>query len=430
MHWSLVLLAAILAYVAVAWVIRSRGLFSRYVMWYGPVLALKTDRVGFFDRFRQWSAAFRIYGSLGALAVIIVSVTITLLLVLAVHFTLLVQPEPTGIYKPQNIFLIPGINEYVPSTFAVWAAFILAIAVHEFGHAVLCRVESIGVRSVGALIAVIPIGFFVEPDETELENTKGMPKIRMFGAGITNNLLVGGLCFLLLIGVAGMAVPVSQPVIAGVYKDYPASLAGIPAGSLLQAVDGTAVADRAGVSELLNATRPGEMHTFTVESGGVSRDYTVTLAAWPAELGAHSGGFLGISYYDGAIVLSAMKGLVSPLGLIQFISIPFDPGTGGQLLRVLAFETPETQFYTEPFPLFWGIVHLLFWSAWININVGIFNAIPMVPLDGGYIMKEGVDRLLSRRGLSRFGPPLVSAVSSVMLVMLVSLVLLPYILHI
>ena len=55
-------------------------------------------------------------------------------------------------------------------------------------------------------------------------------------------------------------------------------------------------------------------------------------------------------------------------------------------------------YYQAPFAGFWGLIHLLFWCAWININVGIFNAIPMVPLDGGYIFKEGVDRLLDRRG--------------------------------
>jgi membrane-associated protease RseP (regulator of RpoE activity) len=101
----------------------------------------------------------------------------------------------------------------------------------------------------------------------------------------------------------------------------------------------------------------------------------------------------------------------------------------GQLLRVIAFETPETKYFKTPFPFFWDCVHLLFWCAWININVGIFNAIPMVPLDGGYILKEGIDRLFERRGIAKYGPPVISAISMVMMVMLVSLVALPYLLH-
>ena len=147
-------------------------------------------------------------GRAGVAAVIIVSVFITVMLFISVRYTLLVQPEPTGIYKPQNILLLPGINEYVPSTLAVWLAFIITIAVHEFGHAILCRVENIKVKTMGVLVAVIPIGFFVEPDEEELDRTRGMAKIRMFGAGITNNLVVGFSCFILLILCMGLVVPV------------------------------------------------------------------------------------------------------------------------------------------------------------------------------------------------------------------------------
>src|SRR5690606_31251041 len=121
-----------------------------------------------------------------------------------------------GIYAPQNILLIPGLNEYVPSTLAVWLAFVVTIAIHEFGHGILSRVENIRVRSMGALLFVLPIGFFVEPDEEELSQARGMKKIRMFGAGITNNIVVGGLCFLALILLMGLAAPAAGPVIGGV----------------------------------------------------------------------------------------------------------------------------------------------------------------------------------------------------------------------
>ena len=82
-----------------------------------------------------------------------------------------------------------------------------------------------------------------------------------------------------------------------------------------------------------------------------------------------------------------------------------------QFLRILAFETPDTTYYQVPFEGFWGVIHLLFWCAWINLNVGIFNAIPMIPLDGGYIFKEGVDRLLDRRGLMKYSGYVTGAVS-------------------
>jgi membrane-associated protease RseP (regulator of RpoE activity) len=54
----------------------------------------------------------------------------------------------------------------------------------------------------------------------------------------------------------------------------------------------------------------------------------------------------------------------------------------------------------------------------------------MIPLDGGYIFKEGVDRLLDHRGLLKYSSYVTSAVSYLMLFVLVSLVALPYLLHI
>jgi membrane-associated protease RseP (regulator of RpoE activity) len=430
MNWILLIIFLIAAYAAIAYYIHSRKLWEDHITFYGPILAIKTNRVGFFDKLAAFRTFFRIYGTTGVIAVIIVSVFITFMLFISVRYTLLVQPEPTGIYKPQNILLIPGINEYVPSTLAVWLAFIITIAIHEFGHAILCRVENIKVKTMGALIAVIPIGFFVEPDEEELDKTKGMAKVRMFGAGITNNLVVGFSCFFLLILCMGLVTPVSQPVIHGVYKDYPAASAGIPPGSIVTAVNGVPVNSRADVSTILNTTKPGNTLTLTVEKNKIVKDYPLTLTAWPGDIPDRTSGFMGVEYYDGAAVMSVIQGMLSPIGFFQFLIVPFANDSGIQFLRILAFETPDTIYYLVPFEGFWGVVHLLFWCAWINLNVGIFNAIPMIPLDGGYIFKEGVDRLLDRRGLLKYSSYVTSTVSYLMLVVLVSLIALPYLLHI
>ena len=430
MNWIFLIIFFVAVYAAIAYYIHTRKLWEDHITFYGPIMAIKTKRVGFFDKFAAFQKFFRIYGTAGVIAVIIVSVFITFMLFVSVRYTLLVQPEPTGIYEPQNILLLPGINEYVPSTLAVWLAFIITIAVHEFGHAILCRVEKIRVMTMGALIAVIPIGFFVEPDEEELEKTRGMAKIRMFGAGITNNLVVGFSCFVLLILFMGLVIPVSQPVIHGVYKDYPAASAGVPPGSIVTAVNGISVSSRADVSTILNTTKPGNMLTLTVINDNIPKDYSLTLAAWPDDVTDRTSGFMGVEYYDGSAILSVIQGMLSPLGFFQFLIVPFASDTGVQFLRILAFETPDTIYYQVPFEGFWDVVHLLFWCAWINLNVGIFNAIPMIPLDGGYIFKESVERLLDRRGLLKYSSYVTGAVSYLMLFVLISLIALPYLLHI
>jgi len=429
MNGLLILVLLVAIYAAIAFVIHRNKLWEEHIVFYGPIMAIRTKRVGFFDKFAAFRTFFRIYGSVGVVAVIIVSVFITVMLFISIRYTLLVQPEPTGIYKPQNLLLIPGLNEYVPSTFAVWLAFVITIAVHEFGHAILCRVENIKVRTMGALIAVIPIGFFVEPDEEELEKTKGMPKVRMFGAGITNNLVVGFACFVLLILFMGLVTPLSTPVIHGIYKNYPAENSGVPTGSLVTAINGVPISSRGDITNILNTTKPGETLTLTVEKNQIIKDYPLTLAAWPPAYAGPLTGFMGVQYYDGDSVKSTIGGMLSPLGFFQFLIIPFANDTSIQFLRILAFDTPETSYYQVPFYGFWDMIHLLFWCAWINLNVGIFNAIPMVPLDGGYIFKEGIDRLLDRRGLLKYSGYVTGAVSYLMLVVLVSLIALPYVLH-
>lgn len=425
MDWIWILLLAIAAYLVVAFVIRQRKIFSDHIVFYGPIMAIRTMKVAFFDNFTRFTTFFRVYASIGVAMVVIISVGMTILLFFSLSYTFAVRPPPTGIYAPQNILLIPGLNEYVPSTIAVWLAFVLAIAIHELGHGILSRVEGIRVKAMGALLLVLPIGFFVEPDEEELNEARGMKKIRMFGAGITNNIVFGSACFVIMILLMGPVVPVSGPIVGGIYQNYSADQAGLPAYSVIQAVNGTPVRTPAEVSALLNATHPGDQLVLTVLHDDQVRDYTLNLSSWP-EGTERTSGFMGITYYDPALVLEAVSQSISPAGFLRFLTVPFDISGIANPLRVLALETPATQFYIVPFAGFWGIIHFLFWSGWINISVGVFNAIPMVPLDGGYILKEGVDRAFERKGWLKYAPYLTAFVSVLMIVILTSLILLPY----
>ena len=186
----------------------------------------------------------------------------------------------------------------------------------------------------------------------------------------------------------------------------------MPQGSVVTAVNGVPVASRGDVSAILNTTKPGDTVTLTTAKNGISSDYKLTLAAWPSGYSNNqTSGFMGVEDYDGVAVKTAVGTMLSPIGFVEFLIVPFASGDGSQYLRILAFDTPDTSYYQVPFAGFWDAIHILFWCAWININVGIFNAIPMVPLDGGYIFKEGVDRLLDRRGLIKYSGYIVGAVS-------------------
>ena len=433
MTWIQILLLIVAAYLAIALYIRKRGLFKDHVMFFGPILAIKTERVEFFDWFRKFATPLRAYATLGVVMVVVVSVFMTLALILTVPQYLVHTPEPTGIYDPRNLLAIPGLNQAIPITAAVILGLLLTIVIHEFGHAILARIEDMRVRSMGLLIAVVPIGAFVEPDEEDVERARGMPKIRMFGAGITNNIVFGLLCFAVMFLLIGMATPLPIPLVQGVYQDYPAAEAGIQGYSVITEINGIPVKTQEEIAAIMEGTRPGDTITLTAVKDGVESTCTLTLEEWPEVLGGdRDSGFMGVYYYSAPAVKERLDriadlGLLAPLYLTIVPIDAFIQGNTMQLAILLA-DTPEQMAWEEPFPLFWGLVHLLFWTGWFNLLVGMFNAIPIVPLDGGYMMKEGVERLFERLGWSQqYAQRVVASISGFVTVMLILLITMPLI---
>jgi len=45
---------------------------------------------------------------------------------------------------------------------------------------------------------------------------------------------------------------------------------------------------------------------------------------------------------------------------------------------------------------FWILANSLYWIFWINLMVGLTNALPAIPLDGGYLFKDWADSILLR----------------------------------
>ncbi len=429
MDWLLVFLAALAAYLAVAAVLNTYKILPHNIVFYGPILGIKTESTNFFDWFKKFSRPLRWYGNIGILMVIVISVLMVVMLILSVDITMMVKPEPGAIHKPQNLFLIPGVNEFVPSTIAVWVAFIMTLVVHEFGHGILCRIENIAVKSMGVLFLIIPIGAFVEPNEEEVNKSPSFAKMRMYGAGIMNNMVTGIICFSLMIFMIGFAVPTNEPVVVGVYQNFSADSANVSIPSILRTIEGASVSTVDDVGIIMNNTAPGDTIRVGFEKDNAITEYDLTLSEWPEQFSNQTSGFMGIYYYDGNRVISAVQHLFSPLGFFYLISVPFNPSMEGQSLKILGFDLVDTSYYSVPFPGYWELLHLFFWGGFINFAAGLFNALPMLPLDGGLIFKEGVERLLARRNLEKYASQIVGMTSSMMLVLLIALLTLPYLLH-
>lgn len=432
MDWILPIIVLVTAYALVAYYIYKNKLWPEYITFYGPFMAIKTEKVGFFDRSIRFSTFLRIYGTLGVAMVVIVSALMTLMLFFSIQHIVIQRPPLTAANELKNVLAIPGVNDFIPFTFAVWLGLLATMVVHEFGHAILCRVEGIRVKSMGVLMAVIPIGAFVEPDEEDQEKTRGLAKMRMFGAGITNNILLGLACFALVVFLLGFAVPVPTPLIQGVYVDSPAHAAGIAPNSIIKEVNGIPVSSRDEVATLLNTTKPGDSVTLLTETKGTTSVHTLTLAAWPKEMSDRTSGFMGVTYYDAPVVKEQFRLFSEPIGLIILLAIPIytitDQASWSQF-SLLTIDSMEAIMWQVPFPGYWTVIQLLFWCGWFNLVVGTFNALPLVPLDGGYILREGVDRIMDRRGLLKYSGYISGAVSYVMLAVLLAVVILPLVLN-
>ena len=77
----------------------------------------------------------------------------------------------------------------------------------------------------------------------------------------------------------------------------------------------------------------------------------------------------------------------------------------------------------------WFIITLLYWLFWLNLLLGISNALPAYPFDGGFIFAGGVSWLCEKLGVrdeerrDRLTDSISSSVSTVVLFMFMILVL-------
>ncbi|PSP69054.1 metalloprotease [Halobacteriales archaeon QH_6_68_27] len=224
-------LAGLALYTVGVMALRARGMLPESVRVSGPIVTLHTGRGrDFLDGLAAPRRFWRAWGNFGVGAAIVIMVGAGLA-VFASALAAVQEPERSTIRNPQNVLVIPGVNDFLPLAAAPEIVFglVLGLVVHEGGHGLLCRVEDIEIDSMGlAFLAFIPVGAFVQPDEESRNGASRGSQTRMFAAGVTNNFFVTFLAFLLLFG------PVSGSI---------AAAAGVPVGS---SVDG-GPADRAGV---------------------------------------------------------------------------------------------------------------------------------------------------------------------------------------
>ena len=425
-------LAAVLVYGAIVYALWRSGQIGpdRVFSLMGPALMVKTrrgrsalERWGRFTRF--WTVA----SDLGiALAAAAMAVIVALLLFGAVaSFRLTPATAPS----PATALGLPGINPFIPIGYGL-IALVVGIVLHELAHGIVARSQRIGVKSLGILWCVLPVGAFVEQDDAEMQAASRRHRDRVAAAGVLANFVLAILFFALLSGLVATSV---QPVGNGVGVVYveggstAAQNTSLAAGDLILAINGTATTTVSQFESAIDATHPGQLVNvqYRTTSGAVVTQ-TVTLGQNPS---VKTRGFLGVAV-DTLTPSDLKQTLVFPL------SSRYGPLTGSIYWLVLPFASLEPiggtteSFFHVSGPLaalgtgnFWIVANVLYWLAWMNLLLGLSNALPLVPLDGGLLFRDFAASIAARwhrawdaARLDAFGTRAVAYSSVIVLVLL------------
>ncbi|MEM2770033.1 MAG: site-2 protease family protein, partial [Nitrososphaerota archaeon] len=108
---------------------------------------------------------------------------------------------------PASYVLLPGINPYLPLLYG-WIGIVVALVVHEGAHGVLARRYNYTVKSSGIVLFLgIPIGAFVETDESEIRSGRFSEVVKILSSGPASNAAVAALALIGVLVISSGLVP-------------------------------------------------------------------------------------------------------------------------------------------------------------------------------------------------------------------------------
>jgi len=278
---------------------------------------------------------------------------------------LFVHPGEVAAIQPVLPIQAKGVF-FVPFLYWIISVFSLA-AVHEFAHGVLARVHNIRVKNSGfaflcAFIPIIPAAF-VEPDESVLKKKSARQQLAVFAAGPFSNLIFAGvmiLIFMVFAPVLSSAFHVTGVELAHVENDSVGFAAGLREGMVVTAINGSAVDSVEVIGAFLNKTVPGDSVVLDTQNGS----FSVVLGENPKNV---SRSYLGVQ------------------------------------VRAHAEENPAfVARYGEIVPeLLRWFAGLFFWLFMLNVGIGLFNLLPIGPLDGGRMFQLVCLKLFKKEAAMR-----------------------------
>ena len=389
-----------------------------------PLIILKTQRG---QSLMEKLSKFRFILILSWISLILMPIfsilAVSILLLTASLF--LSFPEVREIARetgPQGALLIPGINPYLPIIYG-WIAIFIGLVIHELSHGVIAKAVDIPVRSSGIMFFLfLPIGAFVEVDDTKLDSVSFKKSGRIIAAGAGSNIVVGLMALILLVGVVNTMEPVADGIpVSKIVVDSPANMAGLLPGDIITHLNGIPVDDSNVFSQNFNNLSPGDEIILTVQRQSVQYDYPIILSSRPENSEEPFIGIMRPSIDINDSLHRYQNGLSFSTDLLVYFSFPSGDSYS------IPFSTSMQNFYTSSLGNQYIVFsNLLFWIWFINFNLGIFNSLPLGPLDGGQAFKRGLKSVTGNK-LSQNNINYISRLVSIsILVLILSMFLLPY----
>lgn len=425
----LIFLLLVIIYGVLVYILHKKGILKKYnISLYGPALMWRTQRGITFLEHR--ARRRRLWHGLGNLSIVYCFIAMILMTALMIWTAWLIfgftPAQRQALPGPEVALVIPGVNPILPIEFIgyILVAIIIAIVVHEFSHGILTLVSKLKVKSLGILYLIVPIGAFCEPDEEELKKAPIAPRMRIFSVGPAANFVVTILALLVFSFLLMSAVQPAHTgaVVFTVDSNSPVSQIGLQPGSIITSFNGTEITNATQFIHASNRTHANQTVTisYVVEDHSYTKSITLgdkyTEYAKRNRTYTNNASYIGKGYTGIQSVLrdtfipeylGILKNPLSdfPRGMLTFYSLPIV----GYFVGYNPLVSPFTNTFVITGPLgvlppavFWILANGIYWIFWLNLAFTLFNVLPMVPLDGGFIFTDGVRAAVQklRKGIS------------------------------